>query len=92
MAGLPEGSAFLDLLSRLKRWLSSDVSDVQVSPVGEQPRVNRQEEIKWRSISMPTDIATVSFQFTNNGDAGAHLQSVYTGDPDADLHFTKCLI
>ena len=91
MVGLPEASAFLDLLSRLKEWISSDVSDIQVSLVGKQPQITRREEIEWGSILMPTDIATVSFQFTNVGDAGAHLQSVYTGDPDADLYFTKCL-
>lgn len=91
MVGLSEGSAFLDLLTRLNEWFSSDVSDIQVSPVGEQPQITRQEEIEWESITMPTDVATVSFQFTNIGDVGAHLQSVYTGDPDADLYFTKCL-
>lgn len=33
----------------------------------------------------------MSFQFTNIGETGAHLQSVFTGDPDANLEFTRCL-
>lgn len=91
MVGLPEVSAVLDIISRMKRWVSSDISDVRVSPVGNQPRIDRREEVVWRRIPRITDIATVSFQFTNVGDTGAHLQAVHSGDPDADIHCTRCL-
>jgi hypothetical protein len=75
----------------VKGVISSDTSDVAVSLAGEQPRVERREEISWRPVSKPTDIAPVSFQFTNVGGAGAHLHSVSTGDPDADVQTSRCL-
>ncbi|GGM53169.1 hypothetical protein GCM10009006_37850 [Haloarcula argentinensis] len=71
--------------------ISSDSSDISVSLAGEQPLVERQEVVSWGPVSTPTDIAPVSFQFTNVGEAGAHLRSVYTGDPDADPQPTRCL-
>lgn len=91
MPGLSDVSAALNVFSWVKGVISSDTSDVTVSLAGEQPQVERQEEIPWGPVSKPTDIASVSFQFTNVGEAGAHLRSVYTGDPNADLKASRCL-
>lgn len=91
MAWLPDLSALLGILSRLKATVASDVSDVQVVSVGGQSQVSRRNDVEWGSVTLPTDIVSVAFQFTNMGEAGVHLQSVFTGDPDADFHFTRCL-
>lgn len=91
MPGLPDVSAALNIISWVRGVVSSDTSDVTVSLAGEQLRVERQKERSWGPVSMPPNIAPVSFQFTNVGEAGAYLQSMYTGDPDADLQAMRGL-
>lgn len=84
-------SLVLHIFSWVKGMISSDSSDITASLAGEQPQIERQEVVSWGPVSGPTEIAPVSFQFTNVGEAGAHLQSVYTGDPDVDFQATRCL-
>lgn len=91
MADLTGFSTALNIISQLKNWFSNDSAKVIIKSTGNQSKIEYQKKVQWSVFPEITDIAEVSFQITNTGNAGAHIQSVDIGDPDADIQLTKCL-